>query len=188
MPADGEGTVTGVLAVSRGSGETGGHQRELDSELQWTNDMLASFLMGLVGGQRAMTPLATVAGAATRRALPADNGAPRLLAHPLVAAGAVALAIGEIAGDKQRTAPDRIVLIGLAARFITSAIAGAALAPRRQRWRGAAVGGTSAVMAAYPGWRARIAAIPRFGQTPTGLIEDALVVAGAVAIVRALAK
>lgn len=39
-------------------------------------------------------------------------------------------------------------------------------------------------MAAYPGWRARMAAIPRFGQTPTGLIEEALVVASAVAIVR----
>ncbi|MDP9096518.1 MAG: DUF4126 family protein [Pseudomonadota bacterium] len=144
--------------------------------------MLASFLMGLIGGQRAMTPLATVAVAASRGNLLPDNGAPRLLTHPLVAAGAVALAIGEMAGDKQKTAPDRIVTIGLAARFLTSAIAGASLASNRQRWLGAAIGGTTAVLASYPGWRARMAAMARYGQTPTGLIEDAIVVAGAVAI------
>jgi uncharacterized membrane protein len=146
--------------------------------------MLASFLMGLVGGQRAMTPLATVAIAAARGELPSDNGAPKLLAHPVVAAGALALAIGEMAGDKQKTAPNRIVPIGLAARFVTSAIAGAALAPRRQRWLGAAVGGVTAVVASYPGWRARMAAMSRYGQTPTGFVEDAAVVAGAAAITR----
>jgi uncharacterized membrane protein len=146
--------------------------------------MLASFLMGLVGGQRAMTPLATVAVAAARGELPADNGAPRIIAHPIVAAGALALAIGEMAGDKQKSAPDRIVLIGLTARFITSAVAGAALVPRRQRWLGAAVGGVTAVIASYPGWRARMATIPNYGQTLTGFVEDAAVLAGATAIVR----
>lgn len=149
--------------------------------------MLASFLIGLVGGQRAMTPLAAVAIAAARGELPTDNGAPRLLANPVVAAGALALAIGEMAGDKQKTAPDRVVAIGLAARFVTSAIAGAALVPRRQRWLGAAVGGITAVVASYPGWRARMAAIPGYGQTPTGFVEDAAVLGGAVAIVRSQA-
>ena len=149
--------------------------------------MLASFLIGIVGGQRAMTPLAAVAIAAARDELPVDNGAPRLLANPVVAAGALALAIGEMAGDKQKTAPDRVVAIGLAARFVTSAIAGAALVPRRQRWLGAAVGGVTAVVASYPGWRARMAAIPGYGQTPTGFVEDAAVLGSAVAIVRSQA-
>jgi len=149
--------------------------------------MLASFLMGLVGGQRALTPLATVSVAAARGRLPAGNGAPGLIAHPLVAAATVALAAAELAGDKMKTAPDRIVPIGLTARFITSAIAGAALAPRRQRWLAAALGGTTAVIASYPGWRARIATMPRYGQTPTGLVEDAIVILGAVAVLRAFA-
>jgi len=148
--------------------------------------MLASFLMGLVGGQRAMTPLATVSVAAALGRLPVDNGAPRIIAHPLVAAGMTALAIAELAGDKMKTAPDRIVFIGLTARFITSAIAGAALAPSRQRWLGAALGGSTAVMASYPGWRARMASIPRYGQTPTGLVEDAVVITGAITVVRTL--
>jgi uncharacterized membrane protein len=146
--------------------------------------MLASFLMGLVGGQRAMTPLATVAIAAARDELPADNGAPKLLGHPVVAAGALALAVAEMAGDKQKTAPDQIVPIGLAARFVTSAIAGAALSSHKQRWLGAAIGGATAVVASYPGWRARMAALGRYGQTPTGFVEDAAMVAGAAAITR----
>jgi uncharacterized membrane protein len=146
--------------------------------------MLASLLMGLIGGQRALTPLATVAVAAVRDELPRDNGAPRLLSHPMVAAGAVALAIAEMAGDKQKTAPDRIVPIGLAARFVTSAIAGAALASRQDRRLGAAVGGVTAVAASYFGWRARMRAMRRYGQTRTGFIEDSMVLAGAAAIVR----
>lgn len=146
--------------------------------------MLASFLMGLVGGQRAMTPLAAVAAAGARGELPDDSGAPRLLRHPLVAAGTALLAAGEMAGDKQKTAPDRIVRVGLITRFVTASIAGAALASREHRFRGAAIGGVTAVIASYPGWRARIAAMTRYGQTATGFAEDALVLAAATAIVR----
>ncbi|TRW18134.1 DUF4126 domain-containing protein [Glacieibacterium frigidum] len=146
--------------------------------------MLAPFLMGLVGGQRGIAPLAAVSVAAARGELARDNGAPRLIASPLVAAGTLALAVAEMAGDKQKTAPDRIVPIGLAVRFVTNAVAGAALSTHRQRWLGALVGGATAVVASYPGWRARTAAMPRWGQTPTGFVEDAAVLAGAVAIVR----
>jgi uncharacterized membrane protein len=146
--------------------------------------MLASFLMALVGGQRGMTPLAAVSVAAARGDLPQDNGAPALLAHPLVVGATVALAAAELAGDKMKSAPDRIVPIGLATRFVTCAIAGAALAPRRQRWVAAALGGTTAVVASYPGWRARIATMPRYGRRRTGLVEDAMVIAGAIAILR----
>ncbi len=148
--------------------------------------MFASFLMGLVGGQRGMTPLAAVAIAAARGALAEGNGAPGLLAHPLVAAGAVALAAAELGGDKMRSAPDRVVPIGLAVRFVTSAVAGAALAPRRERWTAAGLGGATAVLASYLGWRARVATIPRYGQTRTGLVEDAIVVGSAVAILHYL--
>ena len=150
--------------------------------------MLASFLMGLVGGQRSMTPLAMVTMAKARGELPAENDVPDLLGHPVVVTGAMLLAVGELAGDKQKTAPDRIVPIGLAARLITNAIAGAALAPRRQRWIGAAVGGLTAVAASYPGWRVRMAALRRYGQTPTGFIEDGVVLAGAAAIIRGMAR
>jgi len=52
--------------------------------------MLASFLMGLVGGQRAMAPLAAVSIAAARGKLPEDD-TPGFMAHPLVAVGATLL-------------------------------------------------------------------------------------------------
>jgi len=146
--------------------------------------MLASFLIGLVSGQRALAPLAGVAVAQARGELP-RGGAPGLLGKPLVAAGLVALAIAEMAGDKQKSAPDRTVPVGLAARFVTAGIAGAALAPARQRWLGAGIGAVTAVVASYPGWRARIAAMRPYGQTSTGFVEDAAVLAAAVAIVRA---
>ncbi len=146
--------------------------------------MLQSILMGLVGGQRAMTPLATVAVAAARGELRHDSGLARLLGHPLVAAGAVALAVAEIAGDKLKSAPDRVVPVGLAARFVTSAIAGAALAPSRQRKAAAVAAGITALAASWVGWRARCAAMERHGQATTGAAEDLAVLGSAAAIVR----
>lgn len=148
--------------------------------------MLASFLMGLVGGQRSMTPLAAVAVAAARDDLPRDCAAPGFLRDPAVASGAVALALAELAGDKMKSAPDRIVPAGLAARLIVAGFAAGALAPRGQFWKGAALGGLTAIAASYPGWRARMAAMEDHGQTPTGLVEDALVVSSAVAILAAM--
>lgn len=150
--------------------------------------MLASILMGLLGGQRAMTPLAAVAVTAALGGLPKQSGALRLLARPLVATGAVAVAAAELAGDKMKSAPDRIVPIGLLTRFAACAVVGASLAPRRQRWLAAALGGTTAVVSSYFGWRARTAAMSRYGQTQTGLVEDAIVVVGAIFIMRNLGR
>jgi len=77
--------------------------------------MLRSILMGLVAGQRSMAPLAALAGAARLGALLHDNPETRLMGRPLVAAGGVAMAAAEMAGDKMKTAPDRTVFLGLVA-------------------------------------------------------------------------
>lgn len=145
--------------------------------------MLRSFLIGLPAGARAMTPLAAVSEAAHSGALPADNGAPRWLGHPLIAAGTKALAAGELWGDKLPSAPDRIVTAGVLARIASGGLAGAALAPRRYALLGALLGASAAVGAAYLTFNARIRAMHRFGQTPTGLVEDALTMASTQAIV-----
>jgi uncharacterized membrane protein len=136
--------------------------------------MIRSFLIGLVAGARAMTPLAAVSDAARRRALPKDNGAPFWLGHPLVAAGAKTLAAGELWGDKLKGAPDRIVLAGIAARIVSGGLAGAALAPRRRALAGAVLGAAGAVGSAYVTFSLRKLAMRRFGQTSTGLAEDVL--------------
>jgi uncharacterized membrane protein len=141
--------------------------------------MIRSLLIGLVAGARAMTPLATVSDAAHRGALPSDNGAPSWLGHPIVAAGTKAVAAGELWGDKLKSAPDRIVLAGVVARVVSGGIAGAALAPRRRALTGAVLGAAGAVGAAYLTFGVRMWALRRFGQTQTGLVEDALTVTAA---------
>ena len=146
--------------------------------------MIRSLLMAAVAGQRSMTPLAVIALAARHGTLP-DNGAVRFLAHPLVATGALALAAGEMLGDKLPSAPDRIIAPGLAARVVTGAIAGAALARRGERRDAAVLGAAVAVVAAYLGFGARVRAMRRFGQLSTGLVEDAVTLGSAAALVKA---
>jgi uncharacterized membrane protein len=136
--------------------------------------MLSSFLIGLAAGARALTPLAVVSQAAGRGALPRRSGAASWLGHPLAAAGIKALAAGELFGDKLHSAPDRIVPAGLVARLLTGALSGAALAPRKRALAGGVLGATAAIGAAYVTFALRQRALRRFGQTPTGLVEDAL--------------
>lgn len=149
--------------------------------------MLRSVLMGLVAGQRAMTPLAALAGAARRGTLPHDNPQARLMARPLPAAGAVAMAAAEFAGDKMKTAPERTVMLGLLARTITGGFAGATLAPPRRRMAGAALGIGAAIAASHAGLAARKWAMRRWGQTATGFAEDAIVFSAANLIANARA-
>jgi uncharacterized membrane protein len=144
--------------------------------------MLRSLAIGVIAGQRAMTPLALAAGAARDGRLEAGP-LPALLAHPAVAAGAVALAGAEMAGDKMRSAPDRTVAIGLLARGVTSAIAGAALAPAERRGQGALLATAAALASSYGGLWLRKRAMRRWSQTATGFVEDALLVAGGLRLV-----
>jgi len=141
--------------------------------------MIRSLLIGAVAGMRALTPFAMVSDAARRGALPEGNGAPALLGNPLVSAGAMALAAGELLGDKLPSAPDRIIAPGIAARLVTGAVTGAALAPCRRRGAAAALGAAGAVGAAYLTFHLRVRAMRRFGQTSTGLVEDAITLGSA---------
>lgn len=150
--------------------------------------LIHSLLMGAVAGMRAMTPLAAVTNAARLGALPVGNGAPRLLSNRLAAHGAIAIAGRELVGDKQRSAPDRIAPAGLAARIATGAIAGAALAPRRQRAAAAALGAAAAVGTAYLAFALRKRATARYGQVATGAVEDAVTLAGAALVVASASR
>ena len=146
--------------------------------------MLRSILIGLIAGQRAMTPLSIVAAEAAQGRLDADLPGATLIAHPLGRAGAVALAAAEMAGDKMKTAPDRTVIAGLTARALTSAYAGAALAPRDRRVLGATLAVATAIASSYAGLALRKRAMRRFGQTATGFVEDAALLAGGLGVAR----
>lgn len=145
--------------------------------------MLRSALIGLVAGARAITPFAAVAVAANRSELPDQDAAVRLLGHPIVAAGATALAVAEMAGDKLESAPDRIDPRGIAARVATAGIAGAALAPRDRRIAGALIAVTTATLSAYYTFSLRMGAMQRHSKNATGFIEDALVLGSTAALV-----
>ncbi|WP_233247734.1 hypothetical protein [Caulobacter endophyticus] len=125
--------------------------------------------------------MATIASARlVHRAVP---GKLVLLDHPLFKFGALAMGIGELLGDKMKSAPDRTVFLGLLARVASAGIAGAALAPRGRERAGAGVAIATAVPLAYLTLAARKRAMSKFGQTPSGLVEDALVAAVGIATV-----
>jgi uncharacterized membrane protein len=143
--------------------------------------LLSSALIGAVASARSMTPMATIAAA---RVVDRDTpGELALLDRPVFKYGALAMGVGELFGDKMKSAPDRTVFLGLLARVMSAGIAGAALAPRGREQAGAAVAVATAVPLAYLTLAGRKQAMARIGQTRSGLIEDALVVAAGMAIV-----
>lgn len=143
--------------------------------------LLPSILIGAVASARSMTPMATLS---TARLAGRDTpGHLALLDRPLFKYGALAMGVGELFGDKMKSAPDRTVFLGLLARVMSAGIAGAALAPRGEEKAGAAVAVATAVPLAYLTLAGRKQAMARIGQTRSGLIEDALIVAAGTAIV-----
>ena len=144
-------------------------------------ELISSALIGAVTSARSMTPMATLATA--RLAGRRTPGRLLLLEHPVFKLGALAMGFGELLGDKMKTAPDRTVFLGLLARTLSAGIAGAALAPRGSEPAGAAVAVAAAVPLAYLTLAGRKRAMAHIGQTRSGLIEDALIVAAAAAIV-----
>lgn len=143
--------------------------------------LLSSALIGAVASARSMTPMATLAAA--RLSGRRTTGRLLLLDHPLFKFGALVMGIGELFGDKMKSAPDRTVLLGLLARVMSAGVAGAALAPRGRERAGAAVAVATAVPLAYLTLAGRKRAMARLGQTRSGLLEDALVVVAGVAVV-----
>jgi uncharacterized membrane protein len=143
--------------------------------------LLSSALIGAVASARSMTPMAAIAAA--RLAGRRTPGELVLLDRPAIKFGALAMGLGELFGDKMKSAPDRTVFLGLLARVMSAAIAGAALAPRGLERAGAAVAVATSVPLAYATLAGRKRAMARIGQTRSGLVEDALVVAAGAAIV-----
>jgi uncharacterized membrane protein len=143
--------------------------------------LLSSALIGAVASARSMTPMATIAAA--RLAHRETSGELFLLDRPTFKYGALAMGVGELFGDKMKSAPDRTVFLGLLSRVMSAGIAGAALAPKGREGAGAAVAVATAVPLAYLTLAGRKQAMARMGQTKSGLIEDALVIAAAAAVV-----
>ena len=106
-----------------------------------------SALIGLVASCRSMTPMAAIAAARIKKR--DTPGRLLLLDRPLFKFGALAMGIGELFGDKMKSAPDRTVFLGMSARVASAGIAGAALAPCGKEKTGAAIAISTAVPLAY---------------------------------------
>jgi len=145
------------------------------------SSLLSSALIGAVASARSMTPMAAIATA--RLAHRDTPGELFLLDRPLFKYGALAMGAGELLGDKMKTAPDRTVFLGLLARIMSAGIAGAALAPPGRERAGGALAVATAVPLAYLTLAHRKQEIARIGQTRSGLIEDAIVVAAGAVVV-----
>ncbi len=144
-------------------------------------ELMFSAAIGAVASARSMTPMASIAAA--RLLGDRTPGRLVLLNRPLFKIGALVLGVGELFADKMKTAPDRTVFLGLLARVSSAGIAGAALAPRGRERAGAVVAVATAVPLAYVTLAARRSAMARIGQTRSGLVEDALIVAAGLAVV-----
>jgi uncharacterized membrane protein len=145
------------------------------------SDLIFPALIGAVASARSMTPMATLSAARLMNSR--TPGRLLLLDRPLFKYGALAMGAAELFGDKMKSAPDRIVFLGLLTRVISAGIAGAALAPRGRERAGALVAIATAVPLAYVTLAGRKHEMARIGQTRSGLIEDAIVVAAGVAVV-----
>ncbi|MBX3620829.1 MAG: hypothetical protein KF891_12720 [Rhizobacter sp.] len=144
-------------------------------------DLLYPALIGAVASARSMTPMASLSAARLMgRRTP---GRLVLLDRPVFKLGALAMGVGELLGDKMKSAPDRTVFLGLLARVSSAGIAGAALAPRGHERAGAMTAVAAAVPLAYLTLAGRERAMARMGQTRSGLIEDAFMVAAGLAVV-----
>ncbi len=132
--------------------------------------LLAAFLLGFIAGLRTFTAPAVLLLARHRS---------------LVAYLLGVLAILEYAGDLHPNAPSRTQAIGLAARVVSGAFCGGAIAlmGRGSVLLGVLLGAVGAVAGAYIGLAARRRAIEAIGRVPAALLEDALAIVGAVLVV-----
>jgi uncharacterized membrane protein len=148
--------------------------------------MLAlAFLIGVIAGLRAMTPLAATSWAAHLGWLDLQGTWLSFLGANITPYLATALAIGELIADKLPTTPSRKVPMAFGARIIVGALGGAAIGISTDTMLpGLLLGAVGAVVGTLGGAavRARLAQV--FGKDlPAALLEDVIAIGGALLIV-----
>lgn len=119
--------------------------------------LLLAFGIGVVAGLRSMTAPAVVAWAAHIGWINL-HGSPMAFMRSLWAVAIFTiLAVGELVADKLPTTPARTAPVGLIARIVTGALAGACLAfaGGAALWFGAVAGACGAIAGAFAGKQAR---------------------------------
>jgi uncharacterized membrane protein len=145
-----------------------------------------AFLIGVVAGLRALTPLAAVSWAARLGWLHLDNTWLAFLGYAATPYIFSVLAIGELINDKLPKTPSRKAPPGFAARIVTGTLSGAAFGAVSQSLFGSPVAGAlGAVAGTLGGYEFRSRLVKAIGgkDLPIALLEDAIAVGGAFLIV-----
>jgi len=147
--------------------------------------LVLSLLIGVVAGLRAMTAPAVVAWAAHAGGLSLAGTPLAFMGHVVALWVFGVLALGELVTDQLPKTPSRKVPVQFGTRIVMGGLCGATLAaPGGQIVLGAIAGAVGAVIGTLGGAAARAQMARAFGRDlPAALIEDAVAIAGALAIV-----
>ena len=147
--------------------------------------LFLSILIGIIAGLRAMTAPAAVSWAARLGSLNLAPTSLAFLGYAFTPWILTALALGELVTDQLPTTPSRTVPVQFGTRILSGGLSGGAVgAASGQLVVGVIGGAIGAVIGTLGGRaiRARLAA--SFGRDrPAALIEDAVAIGGALAIV-----
>lgn len=141
-----------------------------------------AFLLGSTAGPRTSAPLTVASWAAHRGWIDVQDSPLAFLASTRAVAVTTPMAIAELVVDKLPSTPDRTDPPGLAARAVSGAISGAALAGGRS-WPAALAGAMGAVLSTYACYTLRDKLSESLGHDlPVAAVEDALAFGGAALV------
>lgn len=144
--------------------------------------LMLAFLLGSTAGPRTSAPLTVASWAARCGWIDVKDSPLAFLGSTHAVAVTTPMAIGELIVDKLPSTPDRTDPPGLAARAVSGAISGAALAGGRS-WPAALAGAMGAVVATYAGYTLREKLADALGHDfPVAAVEDLIAFGGATMV------
>jgi uncharacterized membrane protein len=143
-----------------------------------------AFLIGVVAGLRALTPLAAVSWAARLGWLHLENTWLAFLGFAATPYIVSVLAIGELINDKLPKTPSRKSPPGFIARIVTGALCGGAVGASQSMIVGLTAGALGAVAGTLGGYEFRSRLVRAIGgkDLPIALLEDAIAIVAAFLI------
>lgn len=147
-----------------------------------------AFLIGVIAGLRAMTAPAAVSWAARAGRLKVRGTWLSFMGHSATPLVFTVAALGELVTDQLPKTPSRKVPVQFGGRIACGAISGAAIGTLEGKWMaGLACGAAGAIVGTLGGAAVRERLAASFGKDrPAALLEDAVALGGAAAVVRML--
>ena len=147
--------------------------------------LILAFLIGVVAGLRALTPLAVISWAARLGWLPLQGTWLAFLGFAVTPYIFTVLAIAELIVDKLPQTPSRKAAMPFVVRIVSGSLCGAALGmPSLSSIGGGVAGALGAVAGTLGGYKFRSQLVKAIGgrDLPIALLEDAIAIVAAVLI------